>query len=66
MLAAPFAKHYFNRNVVLRREFFNCMHCLLVLAGQKEVTIETVQTTGGGQVKIIHNEFSLIGHETML
>jgi hypothetical protein len=54
MAATSITKHYFNRNIVFLRQFFNCVHCLLVLMGQEEMTIEAVQTARGSHLKIVH------------
>jgi hypothetical protein len=52
-------EHYFERNVKFLRPLFSLIYCLLILMGQKEGTVEAVQTTWGGHLRIIHNELSL-------
>jgi len=54
MVATSTAKHYFHRYVVFLSQFLHHAHCLMVLMGQEKVTIEAVQTTGSGHLKIIH------------
>lgn len=58
VIAAPAAKRDFLRDAVFLGQFLHHVHCLLILMGQEEVTVEAVQTAGGGHLKIIHYDIS--------
>jgi len=58
MVSTPATKHFIYRDVVFLRPLFKLAHCLRVFMGQKEGTIEAIQSAGRGHLKAIHNGLS--------